>query len=94
VQTNKNLLIVEQHAVDSFNSGFCRFSGLVVYKSVALGVSSLIGGNFAGKDIPERNECIMKGLQQLSSWDSASVETSSLALLSIPSSRFLMKIFP
>jgi hypothetical protein len=62
VQTNKNLLIVQQHAVDSFDSGIGRFSGFVVHKSVALGVSSLVGGNFAGKDIPKCNECIMKGL--------------------------------
>jgi hypothetical protein len=66
VQTNENLLIVEQHAINSFDSSISRFSGFVVHKSVALGVSSLVGGNFTRKDIPEGNERIMKGLQQVS----------------------------
>ncbi len=64
VQANKHFLVIEQHAVDCFDSSIGRLGSFVVHKSIALGVASLIGGDFAGKDVSEGNKGIMKGLCQ------------------------------
>ena len=46
--TNVNLLVVQEHAVDSLDGALSSLRGLVVDKAVALGATLFIGGNLAG----------------------------------------------
>jgi hypothetical protein len=49
VMTNKNLLIVQQHAIDGLDRIFSSLGGLVVNKSVASGPVVFISRDFARK---------------------------------------------
>jgi len=103
-----DLLVVEQHAVDGLDSVVGSLAGFVVHEAVALGVALLIGGDFAGQDISESGEGVVKGLcdgtwsaqvrrdteAQLGCGQSAAMCGRKLTLLSICSSRFLMKMLP
>jgi hypothetical protein len=52
-----------------------------------------IDGDFARKNVAERGEGIMKSLEdRMNGW--SQILSGVLTLLSIPSSRFLMKMFP
>lgn len=58
-----DLLVVQQHAVDGLDSTVGGLGSLVVDKSIALGATMLVGGDFARKDIAESREGIVKSLQ-------------------------------
>lgn len=62
MKANKDLLIVEQHAIDSLDSCFGGLIGLIVNESVALRVSLFIGGDLARENIAERGESIVESL--------------------------------
>jgi hypothetical protein len=44
---NVDLLIVKQHSIDSFNSGLCGFSRLVVNIAIATGAALFVGSDLA-----------------------------------------------
>ena len=59
-----HLLVVEQHAVDGLDSSLSSFGSLIVDVAVASGTAVLIGRNFAGEDVAESSEGIVKGLRE------------------------------
>ena len=63
VVTDVNLLVVEQHAVDSLDSRIGGLRSIVVNETVATRKSILIGGDFAGQDVSESGEGVVKGLE-------------------------------
>ena len=58
-----DLLVVQEHTVDSLDSGLGSLSSLVVDETVALGAAVLVGGDLAGQDVAESSEGVMEGLQ-------------------------------
>lgn len=57
-----NLLVVQQHAVDSLDGGVSSLGGLIVDEAVALGTSVLIRSDLAGQNISEGGKCVVQGL--------------------------------
>ena len=57
-----DLLVVQQHAVDSLDGSLGGLSGLVVNETVALGTAVLIGGDLAGQDVTECGKGVVEGL--------------------------------
>ena len=60
-----DLLVVQQHAVDSLDSSLRGLGGLVVDEAVALGAAVLIGGDLARKDSAESGEGVVEGLHNM-----------------------------
>ena len=58
-----DLLVVQEHTVDSLDSGLGSLSSLVVDKPVALGAAVLIRGDLAGEYVPEGSEGIVESLK-------------------------------
>ena len=57
-----DLLVVEQHAVDSLDGSLGGLSGLVVNETVALGPAMLVGGDLAREDVAEGSERVVQSL--------------------------------
>ena len=57
-----DLLVVQQHAVDSLDGSLGGLSGLVVNETVALGPAMLVGGDLAREDVAESGESVVEGL--------------------------------
>ena len=57
-----DLLVVQQHAVDSLDGSLGGLSGLVVNETVALGTAMLIGGDLAREDVAEGSERVVQSL--------------------------------
>ena len=57
-----NLLVVEQHAVDSLDGGLGSFCGLVVDETISLGSALFIGRNLAREDSSESGKGVVEGL--------------------------------
>jgi hypothetical protein len=62
VVTDKDLSVVEQHAVDSSDSGVGSFGGLVVNETVTSGSSRLVDSNLAGENVSEGGKGVVKSL--------------------------------
>jgi hypothetical protein len=62
VVADENLLLVQQHAVDVLDSVVGGLGGLVVDKSVALGVAELVLSNLAAQDVTESGEGVVERL--------------------------------
>jgi hypothetical protein len=62
VVSNKDLLVVQQHTIDSFDCGLGSFCCLIVNEPVSTRVTSLISSNFAREDISERDKRVVKSL--------------------------------
>ena len=58
-----DLLVVQQHAVDSLDGSLGGLSGLVVNETVALGTAVLIRSNLAGQYVAEGSESIVESLK-------------------------------
>lgn len=90
-----NLAIVQQHAVDGLDGGIGSLVRLVVHVAITLGSALFVGDYFARQDVAEGRESIMERLRR---YDVVSRDKLKLqcapTLLSIPSSRFLMKMLP
>ena len=57
-----DLLVVEQHAVDSLDGSLGGLSGLVVNETVALGTAMLVGGDLAREDVAEGGKRVVQSL--------------------------------
>ena len=57
-----NLLVVEQHAIDSLDGSLGSLSGLVVDETVTLRTAMFIGGDLAGEDVAESRERVVQSL--------------------------------
>jgi hypothetical protein len=62
VVADKDLLLVEQHAVDVLDSVVGGLGGLVMDESVALGVAELVLGDLAAQDVTEGGEGVVESL--------------------------------
>jgi hypothetical protein len=62
VVSDKDLLLVQKHAVDALDSSVGSLGGLVVNETVTLGVTVLILGDLAGKNVAESGEGVVKSL--------------------------------
>ena len=62
VVTDKDLLVIEQHAVDSTDGSISSFSSLIMDETVALGVAVLVGGDLAREDVAEGSERVVQSL--------------------------------
>ena len=60
--TDVDLLVVEQHAIHSFNSTVSSFSSLVVDETVSPRAANLVSSNLAGKHIAEGGKRIVQSL--------------------------------
>ena len=58
-----DLLVVQQHAVDSLDSSLRGLGGLVVDEAVALGAAVLIGGDLARQHVAEGGEGVVESLE-------------------------------
>jgi hypothetical protein len=56
VMTNKNLLIIQQHAIDGLDRIFSSLGGLVVNESVASGPVVFVRGDLARKHVSEGSQ--------------------------------------
>lgn len=54
-----NLLVIQKHAIDSFNGAISSLRGFIVNKSITLGTAVFVGGNLARENISERRERVM-----------------------------------
>jgi hypothetical protein len=59
VVTDKHLLVIEEHAVDSLDRSLRRLGSLIVDVAVSTRFASLIGGDFARKDVAKGRKGIM-----------------------------------
>ena len=59
---NKDLLVIEQHAIDSLDGGFGSLASFIVDKSIATRSAILVGRDFAGKNIAERSKRVVESL--------------------------------
>ena len=57
-----DLLVVQEHTIDSLDGGLGSLSSLVVDETVALGTAVLIGGDLAGQDVTEGSEGVVESL--------------------------------
>jgi hypothetical protein len=89
---NIDFLVVEQHAIDSLDSAVGRLGGFVMNETIALGATLLIRSDLAGEDIAKGSKGVMESLR--TSEPTCIYVSNSLTLLSICSSRFLMKMLP
>lgn len=97
VVTNIDLLIVQQHAIDGLDRVFGSLGSFIVDKTIAFRAAVLIGSDFAGQDITESRKSIVQGLQRSMSVYYLCVcvmSSEKRTLLSIASSKFLMKMLP
>ena len=60
-----DLFVVQQHTVDSLDSGLRSLRSFVVNETVSLGAAMLIGGNLARQDISECGKSIVKSLDEV-----------------------------
>ncbi len=60
--TDVNLLVVQQHTVDSLDGGISSLRGLIVDETVALGASVLIRSDLARQNVSEGGKRIVQGL--------------------------------
>ena len=58
-----DLLVVQQHAVDSLDGSLRGLGGLVVDEAVALGAAVLIGGYLARQHVTEGGEGVVESLE-------------------------------
>lgn len=58
-----DLLVVQQHAIDSLNGSLSGLSGLIVHEAVAFGTTVLVGGDLARQYVTERGEGVVESLQ-------------------------------
>jgi hypothetical protein len=56
VMTNKNLLIIQQHAIDGLDRIFGSLSSLVVNESVDSGPVVFVSSNFSRKHVSEGSQ--------------------------------------
>lgn len=103
VVSDVDLLVVEQHVVDGLDGGVGGLGRLVVDESVSPGSTVLVNGDLAGEDVAEGGESVVEGLvvqetqrNQLSVFRRFYIPFTArlLTLLSISSSKFLMKMLP
>ena len=57
-----DLLVVQQHAIDSLDGSVSGLGGLVVDETVTLGSALLISSDLARKDVSESGKGIVQGL--------------------------------
>lgn len=107
VVSNVDLLVVEQHVVDGLDGGVGGLGRLVVDETVSPGSTVLVNGDLAGEDVAEGGESVVEGLvimkkkkktkksaARLSQEFPHSSHSARPTLLSISSSKFLMKMLP
>lgn len=56
VMTNKNLLIIQQHAIDGLDRIFGSLGSLVVNESVDSGLVMFVSSNFSRKHVSEGSQ--------------------------------------
>lgn len=96
VMPNVDLLVVQQHTIDGFDSRLCSLGAVIVNEAVTLGTSALVRRNLARKNVTKGGKSIVESLGykfRTNKQHRRSV-CGSITLLSICSSRFLMKILP
>ncbi len=62
VMTDVDLLVVQKHTVDGLDSGIGGFSSLVVDKTVTSRLAILVESDFAGENVTEGSEGVVKSL--------------------------------
>lgn len=65
VVADVDLLVVEQHAVNSFDSIISSLGSLVMDESVALGAALIIGGDLAREHVSKGSKGIVKSLKKI-----------------------------
>jgi hypothetical protein len=63
VVTDVHLLVVQEHAVDSFDGGIGSFGSLIMNETIALRATLLVSGNLARQDVAEGSKRVMKSLE-------------------------------
>ena len=58
-----DLLVVQQHAIDSLDSSLRSLGGLIMDETIALGAAWVVGSDFAGQNITESGEGIVQCLK-------------------------------
>jgi hypothetical protein len=95
VMSDVNLLVIEKHAIDRLDSTVCSLGGFVMNKAIALGASMFIGSDLARQHIAKGGESIVESLWcYYQSRHPHEYTSPVLTLLSICSSRFLIKMLP
>ena len=92
-----DLLVVQEHTVDSLDRRLSGLRGLIMDETVALGAAVLICGDLARQHVTESCEGIVEGLvEHMNTREHpiAKFKSGCLTLLSFCSSRFLMKMLP
>lgn len=62
MQTDEDLLVVEQHPVDVLDSEFGSLQGLVMNEPITLGSAEFIGGDLGRQDGTKGGKGVVKGL--------------------------------
>ena len=62
VVTDIDLLVVQEHTVDSLDRRLSGLRGLIMDETVALGVAVLVGSDLAREDVSERRKRVVQGL--------------------------------
>jgi len=89
-----DLLIIQEHTVDSLDGVFGRFIGFIVDETISLGTTVFIGSDLAGENVTESGKRVVESLSILVSRTIPLDQPRLNTLLSICSSRFLMKMLP
>ena len=95
--SNVNFLVVQQHAIDGLDGRLCSLGGVIVDETITLGASALVCCNLARENVAEGGESVMKSLEYhrvRPNKRRGKRASGFITLLSICSSRFLMKILP
>lgn len=59
-----DLLIFQQHTVDSLDGALGGLSGLVLNETISLRATLFIGSHLARKNVAESGKCVMKSLSR------------------------------
>jgi len=84
---NVDLLVIQQHTIDGFDSRLCSFGAVIVNEAVTLGASALVCRDLARKNVTESGEGIMKSLgmqsqtEQVTQWTSGRIHYLVVNLL-------------
>jgi hypothetical protein len=89
-----DLFVVEEHAIHGFDGGIGSLSGLIMNKTVSFGATDFISRDLARQNVAESRKCIVKSLIENLTQGNHYMMTSFHTLLSICSSRFLIKMLP
>lgn len=57
-----NLLVIEKHTIHGLDGSIGCLGGLIMNKTISFGTTDLVGSDFAGQDVTECSERIVKSL--------------------------------